>query len=118
MISPIKQDRGTPRIVLFDASALVHRAFHAFAHGRQLSISKTGEVTSAVFGFTNILLKVLADLKPDCYAIAFDRKGPTFRHEMSVEYKAHRPPTPPELIAQLGRVRQLVDAFDMPVFEQ
>ena len=107
-----------PRIVLFDASALVHRAFHAFAHGRQLTISKTGEVTSAVFGFTNILLKVLSDVKPDCYAIAFDRKGPTFRHEMSVEYKAHRPPTPPELIAQLGRVRQLVEAFDMPIFEQ
>ncbi len=107
-----------PRLVLFDASALVHRAFHAFAHGRQLSISKTGEVTSAVFGFTNILLKVLSDLKPDCYAIAFDRKGPTFRHELSVEYKAHRPPTPPELIAQIGRVRQMVDAFDMPVFEQ
>jgi len=118
MTSPIEQVQGKPRIALFDASALVHRAFHAFAHGRQLTISKTGEVTSAVFGFTNILLKVLADLKPDCYAIAFDRKGPTFRHEMSVEYKAHRPPTPPELIAQLGRVRQLVDAFDMPVFEQ
>lgn len=81
-------------------------------------VSKTGEVTSAVFGFANILLKVLSDLKPDCYAIAFDRKGPTFRHEMAEEYKAHRPPTPPELIAQMGRVRQLVDAFDMPVFEQ
>ena len=106
------------RIVLFDASALVHRAYHAFAHGRQLTISKTGEVTSAVFGFTNILLRVLADVKPDCYAIAFDRKGPTFRHEMSVDYKAHRPPTPPELIAQLSRVRQMVEAFDMPIFEQ
>jgi DNA polymerase-1 len=118
MNNPIRQAQDKPRIVLFDASALVHRAFHAFAHGRQLTISKTGEVTSAVFGFTNILLKVLSDVKPDCYAIAFDRKGPTFRHEMSVEYKAHRPPTPPELIAQLSRVRQLVDAFDMPVFEQ
>jgi len=106
------------RIVLFDASALVHRAFHAFAHGRQLTISKTGEVTSAVFGFMNMFLRVLADLKPDCYAIAFDKKGPTFRHEMSTTYKAHRPPTPPELIAQIGRVRQLVDAFDIPVFEQ
>ncbi len=104
--------------MLFDASALVHRAFHAFAHGRQLTVSKTGEVTSAVFGFANILLKVLSDLKPDCYAIAFDRKGPTFRHEMAEEYKAHRPPTPPELTAQMSRVRQLVDAFDMPVFEQ
>ncbi|MEN8613941.1 DNA polymerase I [Dehalogenimonas sp. THU2] len=107
-----------PRLVLFDASALVHRAYHAFKYSRQLTVSKTGEVTSAVFGFTNILLKVLSDLKPDCYAIAFDRKGPTFRHELSTAYKAHRPETPAELIAQMGRVRQLVDAFDMPVFEQ
>lgn len=107
-----------PLLVLFDASALVHRAYHAFKYGRQLSISKTGEVTSAVFGFTNILLKVVADLKPDYYAIAFDRKGPTFRHEISEAYKAHRPETPPELIAQMGRVRQMVEAFDIPVFER
>ncbi|PPD57533.1 DNA polymerase I [Dehalogenimonas etheniformans] len=118
MTDPPKPAASKPRIVLFDASALVHRAYHAFAHGRQLTNSKTGEVTSAVFGFTNILLKVLADLKPNCYAIAFDRKGPTFRHDMSPEYKAHRPPTPTELITQLGRVHELVEAFDMPIFEQ
>jgi DNA polymerase-1 len=109
---------NTPLLVIFDASALVHRAFHAFKYSRQLTVSKTGEVTSAVFGFTNILLKVLADLKPDYYAIAFDRKGPTFRHELSDKYKAHRPETAPELIAQLGRVRQMVEAFDIPIFEQ
>lgn len=107
-----------PTLALFDASALVHRAYHAFKNGRQLSISKTGELTSAVFGFTNILLKVINDLNPDCYAIAFDLKGPTFRHELSESYKAHRPETPPELIAQMERVRQLVEAFDIPVFEQ
>lgn len=107
-----------PSLVLFDASALVHRAYHAFKYSQQLSISKTGEVTSAVFGFTNILLKVLNDVKPDCYAIAFDRKGPTFRHELSTAYKAHRPETPPELIAQMSRVRQMVEAFGIPVFEQ
>jgi DNA polymerase-1 len=106
-----------PVIALFDASALVHRAFHAFKTGNPLTVRRTGEITSAVFGFTNILLKVLADLRPEYYAIAFDRKEKTFRHELSEAYKAHRPETPPELIAQMKRVRQLVDAFGIPVFE-
>ncbi len=72
----------------------------------------------AAFGFASILIKVLTDLKPDCYAISFDRKGPTFRHEMFKAYKAQRPPMPDELVSQLGRVRQIVDAFNMPVYEQ
>ena len=107
-----------PVIALFDASALVHRAFHAFKTGSPLTVRQTGEITSAVFGFTNILLKVLSDLRPDYYAIAFDRKEKTFRHELSEHYKAHRPETPPELIAQMKRVRQLVEAFGIPVFEK
>jgi DNA polymerase-1 len=104
-------------LVLFDASALVHRAYHAFAAAKPLTISKTGEVTSAVYGFANMLLKVLGELKPGCYAMAFDMKGPTFRHEMYDQYKAHRKATPEELISQLGRVRQLVEAFNIPIFE-
>ncbi|MEE8598964.1 MAG: DNA polymerase I, partial [Dehalococcoidales bacterium] len=51
------------------------------------------------------------------YAIAFDTKAPTFRHQMFDQYKAHRPPTPDELVNQLGRVRQLVTAFHIPIFE-
>ena len=73
-------------------------------------------VASAVYGFTLMLLKVINDLKPTCYAIAFDTKAPTFRHQMFDQYKAHRPPTPDELVNQLGRVRELVEAFHIPFF--
>ncbi|MBA7507246.1 DNA polymerase I [subsurface metagenome] len=103
-----------PRLVLFDGNALVHRAFHALP---PLTVSKTGEMVSAVYGFALILLKTINELKPTHYAIAFDKKAPTFRHQMFDQYKAQRPPTPDELVNQLGRVRQLVEAFHIPIFE-
>ncbi len=103
-----------PLLVLFDGNALVHRAFHALP---PLTVSKTGEMVSAVYGFALILLKVISELKPTHCAIAFDKKAPTFRHQMFDQYKAQRPPTPDELVNQLGRVRQLVEAFSIPIFE-
>jgi DNA polymerase-1 len=111
-----------PLMVLFDGNAIVHRAYHAFGPtkyrlGTPLTVSKTGEVVSAVYGFALMLLKVLNELKPTHFAIAFDKAGPTFRHEMFEDYKAQRPPTPDELINQFGRVRQVVEAFHIPLFE-
>ncbi len=103
-----------PLLVLFDGNALIHRAFHALP---PLAVSKTGEQTGAVYGFANMVLKVLAELKPTHYAIAFDYPAPTFRHKEFAEYKAHRPPAPQELKSQFGRVRQLVDAFNIPSYE-
>ncbi len=106
-----------PLLVIFDGNAIVHRAFHAFERTRPLTVRKTGEVVSAVYGFALMLLKVINELKPTHYAIAFDTKAPTFRHKLFKEYKAQRPPTPDELVNQLGRVRQLVGAFHIPIFE-
>jgi len=103
-----------PLLVLFDGNALIHRAFHALP---PLTVSKTGEMVSAVYGFALMLLKVINELKPTHYAIAFDMKAPTFRHKLFDQYKAHRPPAPEELINQLGRVRELVSAFNIPIFE-
>ena len=103
-----------PLLVLFDGNALIHRAFHALP---PLTVSKTGEMVSAVYGFALMLLKVINELKPTHCAIAFDMKAPTFRHKLFPEYKAQRPPTPEELINQLGRVRELVSAFHIPIFE-
>jgi len=103
-----------PLLVLFDGNALVHRAFHALP---PLTVSKTGEMVSAVYGFALMLLKAISELKPTHYAIAFDKKAPTFRHQLFDQYKAQRPPTPDELVNQLGRVRQLVEAFHIPIFE-
>lgn len=106
-----------PLLVLFDGNNIIHRAFHAFAASRPLTVSTTGEVVSAVYVFALMLIKIINDLKPTCYAIAFDTKAPTFRHRMFDQYKAQRPPTPQELINQLGRVRQLVEAFHIPIYE-
>jgi DNA polymerase-1 len=111
-----------PLLVLFDGNAIVHRAFHAFGATRSrqatpLTVSKTGEIVSAVYGFALMLLKVLSELKPTHYAVAFDKKGPTFRHELFEKYKAQRPPMPDELVNQIGRVKQLVQTFHIPLFE-
>jgi len=107
---------------LFDGNAIIHRAYHAFEAtkyraAKPLTVSKTGEVVSAVYGFALMLLKALSELKPTHYAIAFDKKAPTFRHQLFEQYKAQRPPTPDELLGQIERVRQLVEAFRIPIFE-
>ncbi len=105
-----------PLLVLFDGNAIVHRAFHAF-EGKPLTVSKTGEMVSAVYGFALMLLKAISEIKPTHCAIAFDKKAPTFRHQLFAQYKAQRPPMPDELVNQLGRVRQLVEAFPIPIFK-
>ncbi len=98
-----------PLILLLDGNALVHRAYHAIPP----LTGPSGEPTNATFGFTSTLLKVLADCKPQYATVAFD-VGRTFRHEQYPEYKATRPSTPDDLQAQLGRVRDVVAAFNLP----
>ena len=105
---------GDQLLLLFDGHALIHRAFHALP---PLAVNRTGEPTGAVYGFTTMLLKVVADLKPTHWAIAFDSAAPTFRHEQYEDYKAHRPPAPDDLKCQFGRVRELVQAFRLPSYE-
>jgi DNA polymerase-1 len=105
---------GQPLLIIFDGHALVHRAFHALP---LLSASKTGEPTGAVYGFVLMLLKVIQDYRPTHLAVAFDRPTPTFRHLEFEEYKAQRPKAPDELVRQIGRVRDVVKAFGIPIFE-
>lgn len=103
-----------PLLLLVDGNALVHRAFHALP---PLTVPRTGEAVGAVYGFAMMLVKAINELKPTHYAIAFDRKAPTFRHQMFDQYKAHRPSMPDELASQLGRVREVAQAFSIPIFE-
>ena len=103
-----------PLLIVFDGHALMHRAFHALP---ALAVTKTGEPTGALYGFSTMLLKVLAEYKPTHWAIALDAPAPTFRHEQFKEYKAHRKPAPDELKIQLARVRDLIKAFNAPSFE-
>ena len=100
-------------LLLIDAHALIHRAYHALP---PLS-TPGGEPIGAIYGLASILLKALRDIKPDYVAAAFDRPEPTFRKELYEEYKAHRPKTADELVSQLIKSRELFGAFDIKTFE-
>ncbi len=101
------------KLVLVDASALIHRAFHALPP----LTTKKGEPTGAVYGFTSTLLKAISELKPDYIACAFDYPAKTFRHEEFKEYKATRVKAPAELYDQIKRVKEVVDALNIAIFE-
>ncbi len=100
-------------LVLIDGHSIVHRAF--FAVPKDFT-SASGEPTNAVFGFTNTLLYVIDKIKPKYIAVAFDLPGPTFRHEQFADYKATRPEGDPLLYQQMGRVREVVETFNIPIF--
>lgn len=100
------------RLVLVDGNALLHRAYHATP---PLSTS-SGELVNAVYGFTSMILKAWNDLKPDFMAIAWDEKGPTFRHQAYTQYKATRGPADDGLSKQYQRVHQVVKALNIPEF--
>jgi DNA polymerase-1 len=93
------------RLVVIDGNSLVHRAFYAMPPMN----APDGRPTNAVFGFLNMLLKALDDYKPQYLCVAFDRHGPTFRHEKFAEYKAGRKPMPEDMRPQIPMLRELLD---------
>ena len=99
--------------MLIDGNALVHRGYHAVPPLN----TKDGEPTNAVYGFAMILLRAIKDLKPTHIACSFDLAGPTFRHEQYEDYKATRVKGDDELYAQFPRVKELVRALNIPIFE-
>ena len=103
------------KLVLVDGHAIIHRAFHAIPE--DLS-TKAGEPVNATFGFTSMLMKALLEEKPDYIAMTFDRPSPTFRHEQYTPYKAHRPTLPDNMRPQFARVREVVQAFGIPIYEK
>ena len=113
--TPLLEPQQTQLLILIDGHALVHRAHHAMRD--PLTVQSTGEVVSGVYGFLNMFLRAIEEWKPTHCIVTFDVSAPTFRHEAFKEYKAHRPPTPPELRDQFGRVKQFMEAFNVPVFE-
>jgi DNA polymerase-1 len=112
-IEPDKRQRE--RLFLLDGTALAYRAYYSFI-SRPLITSK-GENTSAVFGFVNSLMKILDEEKPDHIAVVFDRPEPTFRHKMYEPYKATRQKMPEDMASQLARLREVVEAFNVPILE-
>jgi DNA polymerase-1 len=95
-----------PRLVIFDGHGIIHRAYYAFKE--PLTVRKTGEVVTAVYGFANTLLSVLEELKPTHVAVALDPPGPTFRHAKDETYKAHRFDT------LKGQVVSLIEELRVP----
>jgi DNA polymerase-1 len=100
------------KLVLLDAHALIHRAYHAIPPNLT---SPRGEPTNATYGFTATLLKVLNDERPDYIAAAFD-VGSSFRREQFAEYKATRPGLADDLAPQINRAREVAEAFGIPTF--
>jgi DNA polymerase-1 len=108
----MKSEKKT--FVIVDALALAYKAYFAFIN-RPLLTSK-GEPTSAVYGFITQLFKIIEDTSPDYIAIAFDSKEKTFRHEMYDKYKSSRAAMPDDMIPQIQRIRDVVEAFNIPVY--
>ncbi|MEE4253241.1 MAG: DNA polymerase I [Desulfuromusa sp.] len=101
------------RVYLIDGSSYIYRAYYAIRH---LSNSR-GEATNAVYGFTNMLLTLLREEKPDRVAVIFDAKGPTFRKKLYPAYKANRSAMPEDLVPQIPLIKDVVRAFKLPALE-
>jgi len=99
-------------LVLLDAHAILHRAFHALPD----FTSPKGEPTGALYGFTAFLIKVIRELKPDYIAAAYDLPKPTFRHIAYDKYKAGRAKMDDSLAKQINRSRDILKDFNIPVY--
>ncbi|MBA00626.1 MAG: DNA polymerase I [Rhodospirillaceae bacterium] len=110
---PRTNEEPISHFCLVDGSGFIFRAFHALPPMSRAD----GTPTNAVFGFTNMLIKLIDDLKADHCAIIFDTARKTFRNDIFDQYKANRPPAPEELIPQFSIIREAVNAFNVPCIE-
>jgi len=101
------------KLLTLDGNSIINRAFYGI---RPLT-APDGTPTNAVYGFLTILLKLIADEKPDALCVTFDVSGPTFRNKIYSEYKAHRKPMPEDLAAQMPILKEVLDAMNIPRYE-
>ncbi len=111
---PKKAAKGTTRIVLLDAHAIIHRAYHALPD----FTGPGGEPTGALYGLSSMLLRIATDLRPDQMIACFDLPKPTIRHEAFEGYKATRTKTDDALVTQLTSARTVFKAFSVPIYER
>ena len=104
-------DRSQKLLLLVDGSSYLYRAFHALPDLR----NREGLPTGAIFGVLNMLRRLMQDYKPDYAACVFDARGPTFRDEWYPQYKANRPPMPPDLASQIAPLQEAVRALGWPL---
>ncbi len=103
-------------LYLLDAYALIYRAYYAFI--RNPRVNSAGLNTSAMFGFTNALADIINNSKPTHIGVGFDISGPTFRNDDYPEYKANREETPDDIKISIPYIRQIVEAFNIPIIEK
>ena len=108
-----KSSKNNKVLVLLDAHAIIHRAYHALPE----FTSASGEPTGALYGLVAMLLKIIRDLKPDYVVACYDLPKPTFRHAVYEAYKAGRPKADPSLVAQIKRSRDVFGGFGIPIHE-
>ena len=101
------------RLVLFDAHAIIHRAYHALPD----FATKQGEPTGGIYGLSTMLLRAINEFQPDYMAACYDLPGPTFRHKEYKEYKAGRAKADDALVAQLIRSRDVFTALNIPIYD-
>lgn len=101
------------KLLIIDSNSILNRAFY----GIRFLSTADGIQTNAIYGFLNILLKLIEDHTPDYICAAFDVKAPTFRHKMYSEYKAQRKPMPEGLASQMPLARELIECMGIPVLE-
>ncbi len=102
------------KLILIDGNSLINRAFYATPP----LTNKDGVSTNAVFGFMNMLLKVIIDVKPDHILVAFDRREPTFRHKMYTEYKGTRKPMPEDLRPQIPLLKDVLTKIGVKIYDK
>ncbi len=108
-----KKDSQKKTLVLLDAHAILHRAYHALPDFS----SPSGEPTGALYGVIAMLLSIAEELKPDYIAACYDLPKPTYRHDAYKDYKGGRKKTDDELVKQIIRSRDIFDAFNIPIYE-
>ncbi|MET0894604.1 MAG: DNA polymerase I [Acidimicrobiia bacterium] len=104
-------DTSRSKLLLIDGLSLAFRAFYALPADLATA---NGTITNAVYGFTSMLVKVLADEQPTEIAVVFDAPGPNFRHELDADYKGTRKETPDIFVPQLPLIREVVDTLQIP----
>ncbi|MCI9654469.1 MAG: DNA polymerase I [Lawsonibacter sp.] len=102
------------KLMVIDGNSIVNRAFYGVS---QSLTTREGQPTNAIFGFLNILNKLLDDTAPDALCVTFDRAAPTFRHLAYAEYKANRKGMPEELASQMPLLKEVLSAMNVPMYE-
>lgn len=108
-----KKEKEQPRLVLLDAHAIIHRAYHALP---DFSTS-SGEPTGGLFGVSTMLMNIIRELSPDYIVACYDLPKPTFRHEAYEGYKGGRAKADDALVSQIIRSRDVFAAFNIPIYE-